>query len=278
MGLIASSYGVIIGSGGGFIIAPLLIIFFGLEHNVAVGTSLFAVAIASVSGSIGYIRLKRVDITSGIIFSLAAIPGVLLGVLGLNFTPAGPFEISFGIFLTILGLYILLRPRPTHDTTQQTKIQEHDSKAKSTGLSRFFIYRTRRVQTVDIGSFSYRYNETMAVASNGAFGLLAGFFGMGGGPIRTPALVYLFRFPVLVATATSVFTQAIYTSVGTFVHLMYGNVDLGFAFVIGLAVIVGSQIGVRISRYFRNLLILRLLSLALMGIGIQLIIDSSRIL
>ena len=110
LGFFASGYGVLIGSGGGFIVAPLLIILFGMDHNLAVGTSLFTVALASISGSVSYLYLKRVDLRSALLFSMAAIPGSLLGILGLKAVTEGPFEVIFGSFLSLLGLYVMFRP------------------------------------------------------------------------------------------------------------------------------------------------------------------------
>ena len=85
-------------------------------------------------------------------------------------------------------------------------------------------------------------------------------------------LVYLFRFPIIIATATSVFTQAIYTSIGTVGHLVDGNVDIAKALLIGVGVVSGAQVGVYVSRFLQSVWILKLLSLALLGIGIQLIL------
>ncbi len=275
LGLGASSYGVLIGSGGGFIVAPLLIILFGLDHNVAVGTSLFTVALASLSGSVSYLRLRRVDIRSALLFSMAAIPGALLGIFGLKAVAEGPFELIFGAFLTLMGLYVLLQPEnPRRESVKAAQVEAGEGLPVPPPAHTFGA-TTRQIHTADMGTYRYSYNEPLAVATNGFFGFLSGFFGMGGGPIRTPTLVYLFHFPVLVATATSVFAQVIYTSVGTMGHLIDGNVDITRALLIGAGVIVGAQIGVRLSRFFRGAWILRLLSLALLGIGIQLILSGA---
>ena len=268
LGLGASSYGVLIGSGGGFIVAPLLIIFFGMDHNIAVGTSLFTVALASISGSVSYLYLKRVDLRSALLFSLAAIPGTLLGILGLKAVTEGPFEIIFGSFLTMLGLYVLLRPQDRGRSRQRRAEQGIRVPARA----RAFGSTIRRIETSDKHTYRYMYNEPGAVATNGLFGFLSSFFGMGGGPIRTPMLVYLFRFPIIIATATSVFTQAIYTSIGTVGHLVDGNVDIVKALLIGVGVVSGAQVGVYASRFLRSVWILKLLSLALLGIGLQLIL------
>ena len=268
LGVGASGYGVLIGSGGGFIVGPLLIIFFGMDHNIAVGTSLFTVALASISGSVSYLYLKRVDLRSAFLFSLAAIPGALLGILGLKAVTEGPFEIIFGAFLSLLGLYVLLRPQHQGKSKHRTAEQGIRVPARA----RAFGSTIRRIETSDKHTYRYLYNEPGAVATNGIFGFLSSFFGMGGGPIRTPMLVYLFRFPIVIATATSVFTQAIYTSIGTAGHLVDGNVDIAKALLIGVGVVSGAQVGVLVSRFLQSVWILKLLSLALLGIGIQLIL------
>ena len=268
LGFCASGYGVLIGSGGGFIVAPLLIILFGMDHNIAVGTSLFTVALASISGSISYLYLKRVDLRSAFLFSLAAIPGALLGILGLKAVTEGPFEIIFGSFLSLLGLYVMLRPEYKAKPPPEGVVRG----IRRPGPARAFGASMRRIRTSNQGTFRYMYNEPGAVATNGLFGFLSSFFGMGGGPVRTPMLVYLFRFPVIIATATSVFTQAIYTSIGTVAHVIDGNVAVVPALLIGVGVVTGAQAGVYVSKFFRGGWILKLLSLALLAIGIQLIL------
>ena len=138
--------------------------------------------------------------------------------------------------------------------------------------ARAFGSRIHRIRTANLGTFRYMYNEPGAVATNGLFGFLSSFFGMGGGPVRTPMLVYLFRFPVIIATATSVFTQSIYTSIGTVGHIIDGNVAIGAALLVGFGMVTGAQLGVFVSKFLRGGWILKLLSLALIVIGSQLIL------
>ena len=276
LGLGAGTYGVLIGSGGGFIVAPLLIILFDLDYNVAVGTSLVTVFLASLSGSISYLRLKRVDLRAALLFSVAAVPGTILGVLGLKLVAEGSFQVIFGSFLGLLGLYILLRP--SRSAAQHEMIAEEASTQEIAASSqpRSFGTTTRRIVTADMGTYSYTYNEPLAMSTNGVFGFLSGFFGMGGGPLRTPTLIYLFQFPIYIATATSVFTQVIYTSIGSVGHLVDGNVDIPRALLVGAGVIAGAQVAVRLSRRLQSEWVLRLLSLALLAISSQLIISGLR--
>jgi len=106
LGIIATSYGVLVGAGGGFIIGPVLILIFGWDNKTAVGTSLVCVSVASISGAISYLRLKIVDIRSAILFGLAAIPGAILAVIGLEKIDSAIFNILFAIMLLLLLLIV----------------------------------------------------------------------------------------------------------------------------------------------------------------------------
>ena len=271
LGLSAGTYGVLIGSGGGFIVAPLLIVLFQLDHNIAVGTSMVTVFLASISGSIGYLKLKRVDIRSSLLFSLAAVPGTFLGVQGLKLVPADIFQIVLGIILILLGLFLVLRP---NSPQMENTVRLSDSINKPQNIqnpSRRFGTTTRLISTVDKGTFEYTYNEPLAISANGLFGFMSGFFGMGGGPIRTPTLIYIFKFPTYIATATSVFTQGIYTGAGSIMHLIDGNVDTNKALLLGIGIIIGAQIAVKLSQVLQAQNIMRLLSVSFLIIGFQLI-------
>ena len=84
LGLGAGTYGVLVGAGGGFIIVPVLLIFFDVEPGVAAGTSLALVALNSMSGALVYRRAGFVDRRSGYLFVAAAVPGSVLASFALT--------------------------------------------------------------------------------------------------------------------------------------------------------------------------------------------------
>ncbi len=275
LGLGAASYGILIGSGGGFIVSPMLLLLFQMEHNVAVGTSLVAVFLASVSGSISYLRLHRIDLRSGLLFAIAAIPGVILGVVGVSAVTGSTFKVVFGVVLCLTGLVVLMRPLPSSEGRSRGLANGPNvaRKESESAVSKpRFGMTTRRIITAEKRVYQYSFLEPAAVAVNVVFGFASGFFGIGGGPLRSPTLVYAFRFPVHIAVATSVFTQSIYTGVGSIGHLVSGNVSVPAALLVGGSVVIGAQIAVRLSRVIQARWILRLLALALVGIGIQLLV------
>ena len=83
---------------------------FDFSPQSAVGTSIVCVSIASLSGAISYLRLKIVDIRSTILFSIAAMPGAILAVIGLEKIDNALFNILFSIILFLTGLYVYWSP------------------------------------------------------------------------------------------------------------------------------------------------------------------------
>ena len=266
LGLGTGTYGVIVGAGGGFIIVPILLIFFDFEPEIAAGTSLALVAINSLSASIAYRRAGLVDRRSGFLFAAAAVPGSVLAPLALAAVAGNAFRIIFGALLVGLAIHTALRPaRPEAARRQVT-----------TARPTWMQVRTRHIEAGTGEVFDYRFSETLVVVTNFVLGFVSSFFGTGGGFLRTPLLVTLFDFPVRVAVATSIFALAFYSTAGAATHAGLGHVDWYPTFVwIGLGLIVGGQIGARIATHLRGDWIIRLLILVLCVLGIRLIIQAT---
>ena len=80
-----------------------------------------------------------------------------------------------------------------------------------------------------------------------AIGLVAGvfsaFFGVGGGIVAVPLLILLAGFPERVATATSLLAIAITASAGVVVFGLRGEVEVGYAALVGLPAAAGAVAG-----------------------------------
>lgn len=62
----------LLGVGGGVIVVPVLMFFFGANDLVAKGTSLVMLIPGSISGTLGNVRRKNVDLRSALILGVAA--------------------------------------------------------------------------------------------------------------------------------------------------------------------------------------------------------------
>ena len=108
-----------------------------------------------------------------------------------------------------------------------------------------------------------------------AAGLLAGFFGVGGGILFVPALVAL-GLSQLEAEATSLLAILPTVVAGTWRQRRYGNVRWRTALVLGLASIGGAVAGVQIATTLPEDVLRRLFAVLLLGVAAQLAWRSRR--
>ncbi len=95
-------------------------------------------------------------------------------------------------------------------------------------------------------------NVFVLLAMGGIVGLLSGLFGVGGGFLMTPLLIF-FGIPPVVAVATQA-NQIVATSVsGALAHWRRGNVDLAMGGMLLAGGIVGSSGGVWLFSYLREI-------------------------
>ena len=264
LGVFAGAYGMIIGAGGGFILVPLLILVWGLEPRVAVGTSLAAVVITALSGAQGYARGRLIDYRSGVLFGLAGIPGAVLGAVAVAKAPGGIVQLSMGALLLAIATYMALGPR----------VGAPASTGLAAGVARPG-HSSRTVVTANGEEHVYAFHEPWAVAVNAVLGVAASFFGIGGGLMRTPILIYFFSFPVRIAVATSVFTMILTSGAGVVSHAVLGNISPLVLLFAGIGVVVGAQLGVGIGARLRQGVVIRLLAGGLGITGVWLILKGT---
>jgi uncharacterized membrane protein YfcA len=110
-----------------------------------------------------------------------------------------------------------------------------------------------------------------------AAGLLSGLFGIGGGVLIVPGLVYLLGFSQKLATGTSL--AVLLPPVGIAAVLEYrrhGSVDLRTAALIAVAVVVGSWIGARVAGGMDARLMKGLFGVFLVVLGAYVVFDAVR--
>ena len=81
------------------------------------------------------------------------------------------------------------------------------------------------------------------VAIGLAAGVFSAFFGVGGGIIAVPLLILVAGLPERAATATSLLAIAITASAGVVVFGLRGEVEVGYAALVGLPAAAGALAG-----------------------------------
>ena len=270
LGLLIGAFGTLIGAGGGFILVPILLLVYPNENTELItGISLAVVFFNAFSGSLAYARMKRIDYKSGIMFSLATVPGAILGAVSTAYVPRGVFDLVFGVLMIVAAIYLWL----------SNKEQSHvgsDGIAHSASVDAGSPRHWSKRDLVDADSVHYHYefNHYIGIALSLVVGFVSSLLGVGGGFIHVPALVHLLNFPVHLATATSHFVLAVMALTGTIVHITRGVFIHGVrrTLLLAVGVVIGAQIGARLSNRVGGKWIIRGLAVALAFVGLRLIL------
>ena len=196
LGIGVGTFGTLVGIGGGLICVPIFILFlsdggvYPYFHTAAqiAGTSLVVVMANAMSGTLAYIRQKRVLFSAAIPFAIATLPGAVLGSWIVNKFSTPMLDLYFGIFLLLMS--IIMYWNSTHKPVSNVMDVPKD----------------------------FQYNRTLGIVASLGVGFLSSIFGIGGGVIHVPLMIYLLGFPVHVATATSHFVLACSSAFGVISH------------------------------------------------------------
>lgn len=125
-------------------------------------------------------------------------------------------------------------------------------------------------------------NLFVLLAMGGAVGFLSGMFGVGGGFLITPLLIF-YNIPPAVAVATGANQVVASSFSGALAHLKRGTIDIPLGLMLLVGGVIGSAIGVFIYSTLRELgqldLAISILYVAFLGtIGTLMLIESLRAL
>jgi uncharacterized protein len=260
LGVAVGTFGTLVGVGGGFLLAPILLVLYPDESPQTItAISLAVVFVNSLAGSIAYGRQRRIDYRSGLLFGAAGVPGSIVGVFLVGLVARRPFDVVFaGLFLAV-GLWLLLRPPGANQRPFRT------------------TSRTGRDLTDGFGNrYQYSVRLALGAAFGVAVGVLSSFLGIGGGVFQVPMMIGVLGFPAAIATATSQFVLAILSLVGTTTHVLSGGFAEGHGLrrtaTLSAGVLIGAQLGARLSLSIATRTAQRLLAFAVLVVAIRLAI------
>lgn len=246
LGFLVGAFGTLIGVGGGIIFVPVFLLVFHWTPQASIGTSLAVVFFNAISGSIAYIRQKKVYYDAAIRFALATLPGAFIGSYLAEYFTNSSFRIAFGILLMVMAALTYFRP-------------------------------SKKSEQTDFDEKSFHYNRTQGIVLSALVGFLSSILGIGGGIIHVPAMVYLLSFPPHIATATSHFVLAISSLFGVISHFLLDNILVKPALIIGSGAILGAQLGARLSLKVKSRSIMLILAISLFLLGLRLILTANSI-
>lgn len=197
--LLAASFptGILIGLtgiGGAALMTPLLILVFGFDPSVAIGTDLVYSMFTKVAGSWLHWKQGHVDLRLVSILASASLPAAALGTLAMtslhsSFRGEARLKAMIGVVLLIVAGVAMLRPRALVIPTPGMRL-----------------------------TFA-----TLAYAA--AAGFLVGLTSIGSGSLILPLIVIVNRLPVVRAVGTDIFHAAILVAFSAALHATIGAVN-----------------------------------------------------
>lgn len=203
---------------------PLLRLFLGLSAHVAVGTTIAIIIPTSCTGAVNYFRKGLVDFKLALAIGIPAMLGVCFGAYATNLISGNALMISFACLVTFVGVDLtfgILEKFTNKAKSEPDSESEPDSKPDSKP-------KPSRLKLALLGITT---------------GLMAGFFGIGGGFILIPALVYLANMTLKEAFGTSLCVVSIVSIPGTITHALLGHVDYWLMIVMMFTTVPASFLG-----------------------------------
>jgi uncharacterized membrane protein YfcA len=110
IGTLAGVFSGLFGVGGGTVIVPLLIFWFGYGERLATGTSLAAIVLIGLLGAVAQGGLYgNVHVTTGLLLAIPAVVGVVMGTAIQQRIPQRAVSYLFAILLVAIAIELILK-------------------------------------------------------------------------------------------------------------------------------------------------------------------------
>lgn len=236
-GLAISVFGNLVGFGGGIFMVPLLVSGFHVPMHMAVGTVVLCLFPSAFLATLMNIRSRTVDYVVATSLEIPTIIGTLVGASLTAYLPVVTMEALFGTFVVILGLRLLLK------------------KDETSNKLNLFIQWLNEIGP-GIRHSKYQVEFRASFLSCGFFGLvagsLAGMFGIGGGFLKMPVMLHVFKMPAKNAVATSLLMITVTSLTGSIAHFRLGHLDTKLGLPIFIGFMIGPFIARRLQKYMNE--------------------------
>lgn len=108
VGTAAGAFSAVFGVGGGTIIVPLLVLWFGYGERLATGTSLAAIVVIAGLAAAGHGLYGNVDVLKGTLVGVPAIAGVVAGAALQQRIPERAVSLLFSLLLVAVAVRLII--------------------------------------------------------------------------------------------------------------------------------------------------------------------------
>ena len=105
---VAGAFSGLFGVGGGTVIVPLLLLWFGYEEREATGTSLAAIVLIGLLAAAAHGLYGNVDLSKGVLIGLPAIGGVVAGTALQQRVSTRAVAAMFAVLLAVSAILLVV--------------------------------------------------------------------------------------------------------------------------------------------------------------------------
>lgn len=225
--LFAAFIASIFGQGGGILYTPLQL-WTGVDFSTAAATSLFLILATSISSTVVFQKSNSVDWNAALALEGPTTLGAFIG--GRFSHLVSPVVLSLLLSILLFGVaWFMFRPPKRCDACDKEKAR-----------SRWHWERTFRGET-------YHLDLRLIIPVMLAVGFITSMVGIGGGALKVPLMILLFRIPTTIAIGSSAFMVGLTAASGLLGHIGMGGFDWQTALILVVPVFIGGQLGSRMS-------------------------------
>ncbi|BFI76238.1 sulfite exporter TauE/SafE family protein [Sulfurisphaera ohwakuensis] len=222
----------LIGGGGSILAIPLLLYFVGLAYlpgvsknyidHLVIGTTALAVGLNAYINAFIHWKKGNVRILEGIFFTLPGILGTYVGARVGLIVHGGLLLFLFGILMIVIAVMVFRgKDRPAISKT-------YPNGEPTKGL----LQRVKLQRIIPIGFL---------------VGFASGFFGIGGGFLIVPGLLFSTGICMIKAVGTSLISVGTFGITGALTYALAGEIDPIISILYLLGGIAGGYIGAKIA-------------------------------
>ena len=208
----------LIGGGGSILAVPLLVSFAGLSTHLAIGTAAVGVSLNALLAVIGHARVGTVKWPCALVFGASGMGGAAVGAELGKATDPDLLLSLFGILMIVVG-----------------------------GL----MFRGRRLAAnADVRLTRDSAGELLPrlLPLGVGVGIMAGFFGIGGGFLIVPAIILATRMPIAMAVGSSLAVIFVLGATTAASYALSGLVDWAAVLMLVAGGTAGAAIGLQVQK------------------------------
>ena len=241
------------GVGGGSLMTPLLVLFFGISPATAVGTDLLYASVTKSLGGWVHSRNGTVDWKVVGLLSLGSLPAALLTIALLKYLALDAKTLR-GLVTSVLSVALLL-----------------------TGvvlLLKDWIKKIARRDDGTVYELHHRYLPMATIITGFIVGSLVTISSIGAGVLGTVALLFLYpRLPAVKVVGTDIAHAVPLTAIAGMGHMALGTVDLVLLGSLLLGSLPGIYIGSHLSAKVPEKVLRPILAAMLLIIGTRMVVS-----